>query len=80
MQRNLTIGLILTIATMIVIGVIWVNEPARIAAEAERQEARSIERGALLFADYCAGCHGLRGEGVPGLTPPLERRGSVDRT
>ncbi|MFQ5814457.1 MAG: c-type cytochrome, partial [Anaerolineae bacterium] len=71
MQRNLTVGLLLTMAIVVIIVVIWVREPVRIASEAERQEARSIERGAVLFGGYCAGCHGLRGEGVAGLTPPL---------
>ncbi len=71
MQRNLTAGLILTMAIMVIIVVVWVREPGRIANEAERQKARSIERGAVLFGSYCAGCHGLRGEGVAGLTPPL---------
>ena len=27
--------------------------------------------GAVLFADNCAACHGGRGEGITGLTPPL---------
>ncbi len=71
MLRNLTVGLIFTMAIVVIIAVIWVNEPARIASEAERQAARSIERGAVLFGGYCAGCHGLQGEGVAGLTPPL---------
>ncbi len=71
MQRNLTAGLIITMAIMVIIVVVWVREPGRIANEAERQKARSIERGAVLFGGYCAGCHGLRGEGVAGLTPPL---------
>ena len=28
-------------------------------------------RGAKLYADHCAGCHGERGEGVAGAYPPL---------
>jgi len=70
MQKNLTVGLILTIALVVIIAVIWVNEPVRIAAETESHLARSIERGAVLFENYCSGCHGLRGEGVAGVTPP----------
>jgi mono/diheme cytochrome c family protein len=64
-------GLILTTAIVAIIVVIWVSEPARMAAEVEKQAGRSIERGVALFDNYCAGCHGLQGEGVAGLTPPL---------
>jgi len=61
MLRNLTLGLIFTMAIVVIIAVIWVSEPDRIASEAERQAARSIERGAALFGGYCAGCHGRAG-------------------
>jgi mono/diheme cytochrome c family protein len=38
------------------------------------QEAQEIEVGAALFESNCSGCHGLKGEGVPGLCPPLNDR------
>ena len=33
--------------------------------------AVASERGARLYADHCAACHGERGEGVPRAYPPL---------
>jgi mono/diheme cytochrome c family protein len=33
--------------------------------------ARSIETGALLFQNNCVGCHGVQGQGIPGVAPSL---------
>jgi mono/diheme cytochrome c family protein len=33
--------------------------------------AVATDRGARLYGDHCAGCHGDRGEGVPRAYPPL---------
>ena len=38
---------------------------------------RALPPGAALFADNCAACHGGRGEGIAGLTPPLLDSGKV---
>ena len=40
----------------------------------ESQRAQAIEVGAGLFENNCSSCHGLQGEGVPGLCPPLNDR------
>jgi len=31
----------------------------------------ALDRGAKLYADHCAQCHGEQGEGAPGIYPPL---------
>ncbi len=53
-------------------GFTWPGDPrpggARALAEAE--EARR-QRGARLFADSCAACHGVDGRGTPGQAPSL---------
>jgi mono/diheme cytochrome c family protein len=36
-----------------------------------RVDARIAERGAKLYGEHCAQCHGERGEGVRGAYPPL---------
>lgn len=41
------------------------------SAEAQRR------RGALLYGDRCAQCHGDQGEGAPGIYPPLSGNPSV---
>jgi mono/diheme cytochrome c family protein len=43
----------------------------RESAPAGAAAAAASERGARLYADRCAACHGERGEGVPGAYPPL---------
>jgi mono/diheme cytochrome c family protein len=44
---------------------------ARFAVE---HQAEAIEVGASLFETNCSGCHGLQGEGIAGLCPPLNDR------
>lgn len=48
--------------------------PPAPAAPAERATPippRVAERGARLYADHCASCHGAQGQGVAGAYPPL---------
>jgi mono/diheme cytochrome c family protein len=44
---------------------------SREPATAPAVEARIAERGARLYTQHCAQCHGARGEGVRGAYPPL---------
>jgi mono/diheme cytochrome c family protein len=39
--------------------------------EVPRAPAAVIDRGAAVYKDHCAQCHGSRGEGVPGAYPKL---------
>ena len=48
--------------------------PVRASAEPPRArpaDARTLDRGAKVYADQCATCHGERGEGQPGAFPAL---------
>ena len=51
------------------------TEPAVATPEAVRpataEEAAAMDVGKLLFQQVCAGCHGLTGEGLTPLAPPL---------
>ena len=47
------------------------HEEAPPAAVAPRIEERIAQRGARLYGEHCAQCHGERGEGVRGAYPPL---------
>ncbi|MFQ6015309.1 MAG: c-type cytochrome [Anaerolineae bacterium] len=71
---RITLGLVLIIATIIVVGIVGLNEPGRMAMAERAQQARSIEAGAELFEANCRGCHGIKGEGIPGVGPPLNTR------
>ncbi len=45
-----------------------IDLPLRAERQADFFESESIERGALLYANNCRTCHGIRGEGGVGLT------------
>jgi mono/diheme cytochrome c family protein len=68
---QITLGLLLIVGSMALILFIGINEPARLATEEIAQQARAIEVGASLYEANCSGCHGVQGEGILGLCPPL---------
>jgi mono/diheme cytochrome c family protein len=70
-RLQITIGLLLILAAMTVILIIGITEPARLEATTAAQQGRAIEVGAKLFETNCSGCHGIQGEGIAGLCPPL---------
>jgi mono/diheme cytochrome c family protein len=47
-------------------------------APAMSMSARMAERGAKLYDQHCAECHGDKGEGVPGAYPPLAANRAVN--
>ena len=66
---DITLGLLTTIATIAVIAVIGIGEDHRMEEAARAFDVRSVERGAQMFDQYCASCHG--DHGVGGMCPPL---------
>jgi mono/diheme cytochrome c family protein len=68
---EILLGIILVTVTTVILVVYGFNEEDRMAQESERQQGRAIEVGAGLFESNCSGCHGLKGEGITGLCPPL---------
>lgn len=73
-QIEIVLGLLLVIITSAVLIIYGFNEEKRMQAFAMSQDARAIEVGAGLYESNCSGCHGLKGEGIPGLCPPLNDR------
>jgi mono/diheme cytochrome c family protein len=71
LQLQMIFGTILVLITAGVLIVFGLNENQRMARIEEVQTAQQIEVGADLFETNCSGCHGLKGEGIPGLCPPL---------
>lgn len=71
MEHRILVGTIAFLGTMLVMGWIAINENARMAAFEQQYQARSIERGAYLFALNCATCHGDDGLGIGGNAPAL---------
>lgn len=70
-QIEITLGILLVLATGTFMIVYGLNEPRRMVEFEEQHLGRSIEVGAQLFETNCTGCHGPQGEGTPGLCPPL---------
>jgi mono/diheme cytochrome c family protein len=48
------------------------------AAPVVTMSARMAERGAKIYDQHCAQCHGDKGEGVPGAYPPLAANRAVN--
>jgi len=70
-MRHVVLATIATVAVIALLLVVFLNEESRMAEETLAQQGRLIARGARLYDDYCAGCHGKRGEGLAGIYPPL---------
>lgn len=47
------------------------NPPISTEAPAVAAERKDISKGESLYALYCVSCHQAKGNGVPGLIPPL---------
>lgn len=77
-QFKILVGILFTLATLVVLVILGLNEDARMSKVASTFQGRSIEQGAAYFETYCVTCHGRRGEGVPGLAPPLNRKDLLD--
>lgn len=71
MLRRITIGFISLLAISAVIFAIGLGEDARMAEREANFAGRSVENGATIFWDACSGCHGLQGQGIPGVAPAL---------
>lgn len=73
-EHRILIGTVAFLATLVLVGWLAINEGGRMAAFDRQFTARSIERGALLFASNCSPCHGTDGLGTaraPALNSPL---------
>jgi cbb3-type cytochrome c oxidase subunit III len=73
-DSRILIGLIAILIAVSGVVYIGVNEPDRQREFVEAFEGRSIERGAAIYTEYCSPCHGLHGEGIPGVAPVLNSK------
>jgi mono/diheme cytochrome c family protein len=74
LQIEITLGVLLVFITSIVLIFYGLNEQDRMARFEVGHAAQAVEVGAALYETNCSGCHGLKGEGVPNLCPPLNDR------
>ncbi len=68
--RAILILLTLLAIAALLLALAW-REPARMMDDEAAIAARAVENGAGQYRDYCAGCHGVAGRGIPGLAPAL---------
>jgi hypothetical protein len=71
---EILLGIIIVLLTGGMLLAYGINEQARMDEYKVAQAASSIEAGAAIFDNNCKGCHGVQGEGVAGLCPPLNDR------
>lgn len=80
MVWRVAVGTLLTLAIVVLVTIVGVNEPARMAEFDENWQGRSIEAGAKVFQDNCVECHGVNGAGIPGVAPALNTATLFDGT
>lgn len=80
MTQRVVLGSIFVVATMVLLAIVGINEPARMAEFEAGFRARSIEAGAALFESNCKPCHGPQGEGLPAVAPALNTPALFDGT
>lgn len=73
-QFQIILGILLTVFTLGIFLYSGFTEQNRMDIWTAEQNAKSIEKGADLYAQACSGCHGPQGQGVPGLCPPLNAK------
>lgn len=77
MELKITLGALLFMLIIATLGYAIVNEGLLPGQTGRMQKfdaavrARSIEAGALLYQNNCVGCHGVQGQGIPGVAPAL---------
>jgi mono/diheme cytochrome c family protein len=89
-QLRILVGFIFTLLTCVPLATIAVNDLGHEAGSVpndqktvmQQREAalagRQIEVGADLYGQYCLGCHGKQGEGIPSLAPAINRKDLLD--
>ncbi len=70
-ENRILVGIVMFVGIMVLVGWVAINEEARMQSFQRQFEARSIERGAELFAANCSTCHGSDGRGIQGRAPAL---------
>lgn len=69
---KILIGIASVLIAVVVLALVFVAEEPRMAAQTGNWDGRSIEKGADLYVNNCASCHGVDGKGGSG--PALHSR------
>lgn len=71
MINRISVGIVFALFLALVVVLVGAGEEKRMPAQEEAYASRSVENGASIFADACSGCHGIQGQGIPGVAPSL---------
>jgi mono/diheme cytochrome c family protein len=71
---KLLIGIVALLASLALLVVQWRFEAPRMQAQTDSWEGRGVEKGAEIFSNNCASCHGPDGKGIPSVAPALHSR------
>jgi plastocyanin/mono/diheme cytochrome c family protein len=75
-QRTGFGALIFIIAVGLIMPILFVNQQQAQADRANQQYTLTLQRGAAIFGQYCATCHGFQGQGING--PKLNNSDAVN--
>lgn len=79
-ERRALFGTLLFFIAILGIGWAAINEGQRMTLYTDQFAGRSIERGAVLYSQNCSTCHGVNGEGIPGVGRVLNTPAMYDGT
>lgn len=71
MKWQIALGALSVAAMIVVLAIVGIGEPSRMAEFTSSYQARQIETGALIFENNCRPCHGPQGEGIEGVAPAI---------
>lgn len=71
---KIALSILALVVALVILLFVTVTEDARMAAQTASWEGRSIEKGADLYANNCANCHGADGKGLPSVAPALHSK------
>jgi mono/diheme cytochrome c family protein len=73
-DSRILVGLLAALIAISGVVYIGIGEADRRAEFEQAFRGRSIERGAAVYTETCSPCHGLHGEGIPGVAPTLNSK------
>lgn len=68
---KITVGIAVALGIALAMAAVGYGELDRMSAREAAFAGRSVENGAKVFETNCVGCHGVKGEGIPGVAPAL---------
>ncbi len=70
-DSRILVGLVAMLIALSSVVYVGINEADRQAEFKRAFAGRQVETGASLFGEFCAPCHSIKGEGIPGRAPAL---------